>query len=146
MILHISVMQHSSACGHQNRPHWHCGIPAVLWRQSQLQRQGRRQLSSVLHPCDLSLMYFLDSQEGDTALHDAVRLNRYKTVKLLVVAGADTMIKNSVSAQLIHFPLLRNYFVLFVYTQWGSFILLPLVCTDIYPFGSSFFQFLKGCW
>lgn len=111
VILCIAVMQHSSACGHENRPHWHCGVPAVLWRQSQLQRQGRRQLSSVLRPCDLSLMYFLDSQEGDTALHDAVRLNRYKTVKLLVVAGADIKIKNSVSVPLIHFTLLRNNFV-----------------------------------
>lgn len=40
---------------------------------------------------------FFYSQEGDTALHDAVRLNRYKIVKLLVVAGADTKIKNHVS-------------------------------------------------
>lgn len=116
MILHIAVMQHSSACGHENRPHWHCGVPVVLWRQSQLQRQGRRQLSSVLRPTDLSLMYFLDPQEGDTALHDAVRLNRYKTVKLLVVAGADIKIKNSVSVPLIHFTFLRNNLVLFVYT------------------------------
>lgn len=37
------------------------------------------------------------SQEGDTALHDAVRLNRYKIVKLLVMAGADANIKNHVS-------------------------------------------------
>lgn len=36
-------------------------------------------------------------QEGDTALHDAVRLNRYKIVKLLVMAGADSKIKNHVS-------------------------------------------------
>lgn len=37
------------------------------------------------------------SQEGDTALHDAVHLNRYKIVKLLIAAGADTRIKNHVS-------------------------------------------------
>lgn len=43
------------------------------------------------------LIMFFYSQEGDTALHDAVRLNRYKIVKLLVVAGADTKIKNHVS-------------------------------------------------
>lgn len=36
-------------------------------------------------------------KEGDTALHDAVRLNRYKIVKLLILAGADMQIKNAVS-------------------------------------------------
>ncbi|KAL0178456.1 hypothetical protein M9458_027350, partial [Cirrhinus mrigala] len=33
--------------------------------------------------------------EGDTALHDAVRLNRYKIVKQLILAGADMQIKNA---------------------------------------------------
>nr|XP_011734047.1 ankyrin repeat domain-containing protein 2 [Macaca nemestrina] len=33
-------------------------------------------------------------KEGDTALHDAVRLNRYKIIKLLVLHGADMMTKN----------------------------------------------------
>lgn len=41
--------------------------------------------------------FYFYSQEGDTALHDAVRLNRYKIVKLLIVAGADTKIENHVS-------------------------------------------------
>ncbi len=49
----------------------------------------------MIHFCHLYI--FLYSQEGDTALHDAVRLNRYKIVKLLIVAGADTKIKNHVS-------------------------------------------------
>lgn len=44
-----------------------------------------------------SIKSLFDVQEGDTALHDAVRLNRYKIVKLLLVAGADTKIKNHVS-------------------------------------------------
>lgn len=35
-------------------------------------------------------------KEGDTALHDAVRLNRYKIVKLLILAGANMQIKNAV--------------------------------------------------
>lgn len=41
------------------------------------------------------VFFFL--KEGDTALHDAVRLNRYKIVKLLILAGADMQIKNAVS-------------------------------------------------
>lgn len=35
-------------------------------------------------------------QEGDTALHDAVRLNRYRIVKMLILAGADTNMQNHV--------------------------------------------------
>lgn len=42
-------------------------------------------------------IYFYPTQEGDTALHDAVRLNRYKILKLLIRAGADTKLKNHVS-------------------------------------------------
>lgn len=38
-------------------------------------------------------------KEGDTALHDAVRLNRYKIVKLLILAGADMQIKNAVRSR-----------------------------------------------
>uniref|UniRef100_A0A3B4B646 Uncharacterized protein n=1 Tax=Periophthalmus magnuspinnatus TaxID=409849 RepID=A0A3B4B646_9GOBI len=34
--------------------------------------------------------------EGDTALHDAVRLNRYKIVKMLILAGADVTHQNNV--------------------------------------------------
>ncbi|XP_055745871.1 ankyrin repeat domain-containing protein 2-like [Salvelinus fontinalis] len=33
-------------------------------------------------------------QEEDTPLHDAVRLGRYKILKLLIVGGADTRLKN----------------------------------------------------
>lgn len=36
-------------------------------------------------------------QEGDTPLHDAVRLNRYKMIRLLILYGADLTIKNCVS-------------------------------------------------
>lgn len=36
-------------------------------------------------------------QEGDSALHDAVRLNRYKIIKMLILHGADMMAKNRVS-------------------------------------------------
>ncbi|KAK3573953.1 hypothetical protein QTP86_032994 [Hemibagrus guttatus] len=36
-------------------------------------------------------------REGDTALHDAVRLNRYKIAKSLIQAGADMKVKNAVS-------------------------------------------------
>lgn len=37
------------------------------------------------------------SQEGDTALHDATRLSRYKIIKTLILYGADMMAKNEVS-------------------------------------------------
>lgn len=43
----------------------------------------------------MKIFFFL--KEGDTALHDAVRLNRYRIVKLLILAGADMQIKNAVS-------------------------------------------------
>ncbi|NWI13313.1 ANKR2 protein, partial [Crypturellus soui] len=33
-------------------------------------------------------------QEGDTALHDATRLSRYKIIKMLILHGADMMAKN----------------------------------------------------
>lgn len=36
-------------------------------------------------------------QEGDSALHDAVRLNRYKIIKMLILHGADMLAKNLVS-------------------------------------------------
>lgn len=39
----------------------------------------------------------LTPQEGDTPMHDAVRLNRYKMVRLLILYGADLTIKNVVS-------------------------------------------------
>lgn len=35
-------------------------------------------------------------QEGDTALHDATRLSRYKIIKMLLLHGADMMAKNQV--------------------------------------------------
>ena len=35
-------------------------------------------------------------KEGDTPLHDAVRLNRFKIIKLLLLHGADTHITNQV--------------------------------------------------
>ncbi|XP_032850868.2 ankyrin repeat domain-containing protein 2 isoform X4 [Tyto alba] len=35
--------------------------------------------------------------EGDTALHDATRLSRYKIIKMLILHGADMMAKNQVS-------------------------------------------------
>lgn len=55
-------------------------------------------MSHHLHNSFLSsLCLFPHCQEGDTALHDAVHLNRYKIVKLLIVAGADTTIQNHVS-------------------------------------------------
>lgn len=50
----------------------------------------------------MSMIHFLTlkrsplPQEGDTALHDAVRLNRYKIAELLLAAGADRNIKNHV--------------------------------------------------
>lgn len=36
-------------------------------------------------------------QEGDTPLHDAVRLNRLKIIQLLLLHGADTHITNQVT-------------------------------------------------
>ncbi|XP_009697081.1 PREDICTED: ankyrin repeat domain-containing protein 2, partial [Cariama cristata] len=33
-------------------------------------------------------------REGDTALHDATRLSRYKIIKMLILHGADMMAKN----------------------------------------------------
>src|SRR4029434_3318141 len=39
----------------------------------------------------------LSEQEGDTALHDAVRLNRQQIAKLLILSGAETHITNVVS-------------------------------------------------
>lgn len=39
-------------------------------------------------------------QEGESALHDAVRLSRYKIIKLLILHGADMMAKNLVSVAL----------------------------------------------
>lgn len=79
-----------------------CGV-----KMNSRDRVYRRQLNCVsfhflflhhLHNIILSLIHLFPlSQEGDTALHDAVRLNRYKIVKLLIFAGADTQIKNHVS-------------------------------------------------
>lgn len=37
-------------------------------------------------------------QEGDTALHDATRLSRYKIIKMLILHGADMMARNQVGA------------------------------------------------
>lgn len=94
------AVQHASARGHQDWPGGHRGVPVVLRRQNQLQGQGRQR--PPVARCG-RLTWFVpsecvfDAQEGDTALHDAVRLNRYKIVKLLVVAGADSKIKNHVS-------------------------------------------------
>lgn len=39
-------------------------------------------------------------KEGDTPLHDAVRLNRYKMIRLLMTFGADLNVKNCVSSQI----------------------------------------------
>lgn len=36
-------------------------------------------------------------QEGDTPLHDAVRLNRFKLIHLLLLHGGDLKLKNCVS-------------------------------------------------
>lgn len=36
-------------------------------------------------------------QEGDTPLHDAVRLNRFKLIQLLLLHGGDLKLKNRVS-------------------------------------------------
>jgi ankyrin repeat protein len=44
-----------------------------------------------------SLSFF---KEGDTPLHDAVRLNRYKMIRLLMTFGADLKVKNCVSSQI----------------------------------------------
>lgn len=46
-------------------------------------------------PQSLARLHLL--QEGDTALHDATRLNRYKIIKMLILHGADMMAKNEVS-------------------------------------------------
>lgn len=56
------------------------------------------------------------SQEGDTALHDATRLSRYKIIKTLILHGADMMAKNEVSVWGQH----RGHF-------------LPPCCTTLCP-------------
>uniref|UniRef100_A0A8C8R6U8 Ankyrin repeat domain 2 n=1 Tax=Pelusios castaneus TaxID=367368 RepID=A0A8C8R6U8_9SAUR len=45
-----------------------------------------------LAPCAGSVLCAL--QEGDSALHDAVRLSRYKIIKMLILYGADMMAQN----------------------------------------------------
>lgn len=37
------------------------------------------------------------TQEGDTPMHDAVRLNRFKIIQLLLLHGANMNMKNCVS-------------------------------------------------
>ncbi len=46
---------------------------------------------------NINIRSFLFLKEGDTALHDAVRLNRYQIVRIIILAGADMQIKNAVS-------------------------------------------------
>ena len=40
-------------------------------------------------------------REGDTPMHDAVRLGRFKLIKVLLAAGANLRVKNMVSIQTI---------------------------------------------
>uniref|UniRef100_A0A8C2DTB4 Ankyrin repeat domain 2 (stretch responsive muscle) n=1 Tax=Cyprinus carpio TaxID=7962 RepID=A0A8C2DTB4_CYPCA len=80
--------------------HWACrgGSLSAL---KVLQDRGadinvRDKVRCLAHLCmwphgQVTIFFFL--KEGDTALHDAVRLNRYKIVKLLILAGADMQIK-----------------------------------------------------
>lgn len=49
-------------------------------------------LGDAVHRARLHLL-----QEGDTALHDATRLSRYKIIKMLILHGADMMARNLVS-------------------------------------------------
>lgn len=51
----------------------------------------------VLVPGPQSPVELCLSQEGDTALHDATRLSRYKIIKTLILHGADMMAMNEVS-------------------------------------------------
>uniref|UniRef100_G1NBR1 Ankyrin repeat domain 2 n=1 Tax=Meleagris gallopavo TaxID=9103 RepID=G1NBR1_MELGA len=46
-------------------------------------------LGDAVHRARLHLL-----QEGDTALHDATRLSRYKIIKMLILHGADMMARN----------------------------------------------------
>jgi len=41
---------------------------------------------------------YLCVQDGDTPMHDAVRINRFKMIKLLMMHGASLHSKNKVSA------------------------------------------------
>lgn len=41
----------------------------------------------------------LTVQDGDTPMHDAVRINRFKLIKLLMMHGASLNTKNAVSTK-----------------------------------------------
>jgi len=45
----------------------------------------------------LSIGFPLCLQDGDTPMHDAVRINRFKMIKLLMMYGASLCTKNCVS-------------------------------------------------
>lgn len=55
-------------------------------------RTGQHDCAEHLIACEADLN--AKDREGDTPMHDAVRLNRYKMVRLLILYGADLTIKN----------------------------------------------------
>lgn len=56
-----------------------------------------------------------DLQDGDTPMHDAVRINRFKMIKLLMMYGASLNTKNCVSTDIsyctdrIYLPLVNTF-------------------------------------
>lgn len=99
----VAAVQHASARGHQDPVDIVAFLLSCDVKIDSKDRVGSGHLwfIAAFRFCMLYVLIScpvccLCSQEGDTALHDAVRLNRYKIVKLLVEAEADTKIKNHV--------------------------------------------------
>lgn len=51
---------------------------------------------------DKMKMFNVWLQDGDTPMHDAVRINRFKMIKLLMMYGASLHTKNSVSTAIVY--------------------------------------------
>uniref|UniRef100_A0A8C9FRW9 Ankyrin repeat domain 2 n=1 Tax=Pavo cristatus TaxID=9049 RepID=A0A8C9FRW9_PAVCR len=79
---HLDIVEHLIHCGVDiNSPDRVSATPRCSLSQCPL--------GDAVHRARLHLL-----QEGDTALHDATRLSRYKIIKMLILHGADMMARN----------------------------------------------------
>lgn len=82
---HLDIVEHLIHCGVDiNSPDRVSATPTCSLSPCSL--------GDAVHRARLLLL-----QEGDTALHDATRLSRYKIIKVLILHGADMMARNLVS-------------------------------------------------
>ncbi|XP_040923413.1 ankyrin repeat domain-containing protein 1-like isoform X1 [Toxotes jaculatrix] len=83
--LHVSVRTGHYDCAEHLI---HCG--AEVNTQDRVSQRTHTHMHARTHRSDVWRLF----QEGDTPLHDAIRLNRFKIIQLLLLHGADTHIPN----------------------------------------------------